>query len=143
MKRQGYGWKRIVTSDLLAWNGNKQMKDMEKKNYKVNQNNIRVKKCCASCIFKNTDENSYTSNVNDKRWCKNKRMTVLKDECCDDWMISQEMDMAGGGDPGQVKKADFIHWFGVEWPKLQAKGWTAQKAREHWEHEHGTSVYMK
>jgi hypothetical protein len=70
-------------------------------------------------------------------------MTVLKDECCGDWIISQEMDMAGGGEPGRVKKADFIHWFGVEWPKLQAKGWNVDLVKASWERENKTSVYVK
>ena len=114
------------------------MTDMKKEDYKVNQNKLRVKKCCASCIFKDKDGTS----SDNKRWCKSKRMTVLKDECCGDWMISQEMDMAGGGEPGRVKKADFIHWFGVEWPKLQAKGWNVDSVKISWENENKTSVYM-
>ena len=50
--------------------------------------------------------------------------------------------MAGGGEPGRVKKADFIHWFGVEWPKLQANGWNVDSAKMSWEKENKTSVYM-
>lgn len=114
---------------------------MEKKEFKLNQNKLRVKKCCASCIFKEM-EKCLTQSINDRRWCKKKRMTVLKDECCGDWMISQDIDMAGGGEPGRIKKADFIHWFGVEWPKLQAKGWNVDSVKMSWENENKTSVYM-
>lgn len=114
---------------------------MENMEYKLNQKKLRVKKCCASCIYKDAD-NGITSSVNDKRWCKNKCITVMKDECCEDWMISQEMDMAGGGEVGRVKKAEYIQWFGEAWPKLQALGWDAESMKNHWEAQNGVSVYI-
>ena len=129
-----------MTSGHLVMNG-KSRKKMEKKNYKLNQNKLRVKKCCASCMHKDLEGN-LTDCVNHIRWCSKNRMTVLNDECCEDWKINREIDMAGGGEPGRVKKAEYITWFGATWPKLQALGWTAQQARDQWEIDNGTSVYM-
>lgn len=68
----------------------KKKKDMEK-DYVLNQKGLRIFKRCASCIHKDTSKSSN----NDNRWCKAKQMTVLKSDCCERWMISNEMDNAG------------------------------------------------
>ena len=112
---------------------------MEKFLFLLNQNKLRIKKCCASCIFK-TDS---TKPVTDRRrWCKTHRMTVMNDDYCNSWHMSEEMEMAGGGEPGQVRKPEYIQYFIGEWTKESAKGKIAKDLRIAWEQKHGSSIYM-
>lgn len=109
------------------------------KNFVLNQNKLRIKKCCASCIFKTDPTKPVTDG---RRWCKTHRMTVINDDYCNSWQISEEMAVAGGGDPGHISKPEYIQYFRSEWTKESTKGKTAQELRLAWERQHGSSSYM-
>ena len=53
-----------------------------------NKNHVRIKKCCASCQF----HEPYDSNGPHRLCTYGRKKVVLKDELCDHWEISEQID---------------------------------------------------
>lgn len=52
-----------------------------------NKNNVRIKKCCASCeLHEPYDENG------PHRWCTEQKKIMDKSDCCGLWVISEKIN---------------------------------------------------
>lgn len=73
----------------------------------LNVNNVRVKKCCASCehclIYQQGNKHA-------DRYCKVKKMFVFNSETCEAWTVNKQMRTFGGGEMGRIKKKEYLKW---------------------------------
>ena len=52
-----------------------------------NKNGVNIKKCCASCIYKEPYDAQ-----GPRRLCTKRDKLVDKSDCCGDWLISEAID---------------------------------------------------
>ena len=69
--------------------------------YKKNNYNIQVKKCCASCAFKEL------TRTNAMRICTRNNIEVSRCYVCEKWKMSKGLMMAGNPE-GRVKKQEYL-----------------------------------
>ena len=75
-----------------------------KENFLLNPNNVRIKKCCASCAHKEIGKSE------DQRICMHGEGEVPKDYLCSDWELSENCKKLKMEQRGAVKKPHYIAW---------------------------------
>ena len=108
-----------------------------------NRNGIEIKKCCASCRFRQISSEK-------GRFCKKHQKKVKAGWLCEEWGINPNLEHAGDSG-GQVKCAKYLDYYRKHWLKQQedlvAKRITAddfasvEDIRKDYEQEHG-SIYI-
>ncbi len=76
---------------------------MDNEEFFVNNNGLRMRRCCASCIHKD-----YTESVN-YRTCKIHKVDVVPSEVCESYETDPKY-MDEGGSLGQVRTKHFIDY---------------------------------
>ena len=71
--------------------------------FQKNRNGIRVRKCCASCMFADHDRKFL-------RICKMGEGIVDGQYLCDRYIMKASFYDFGGGDPGHVRKLEWIQY---------------------------------
>ena len=66
-----------------------------------NSHGIEVKKCCASCRFKDL------TRLMTARFCTEHNKRVKPRECCYEWAVSEQLEAAGSG-RGKVKRKAYL-----------------------------------
>ena len=114
----------------------------EKPKYVLNQQGLRVRKCCASCMHK-------TETTSDKyRECLKHGIIVSPGDVCNDWMMSKPLRMAMKSE-GRIKRIDYLMFVlnvrQSEWEAhdqgLDVTPVSAEQLRTEFEQEHG-SIYI-
>jgi hypothetical protein len=76
--------------------------------YYINENGVRIKKCCASCQFA-----ACTSNI-DARLCQQGEGNVSPKFVCYSWQIKDEYsDISLRGD-GRIRTQQYIQWLSAQ-----------------------------
>ena len=70
--------------------------------YTKNAYGLRVKKCCASCAFK--DETRLIK----KRMCAKYDLEVCPCDCCKAWKMNEQLVRAGRGEKAEVKRYEYL-----------------------------------
>ena len=68
-----------------------------------NSHGIEIKKCCASCRFKDL------TRLMTARFCTQHHKSVKPKGCCKQWAISEQLEAAGRGG-GQVKRRAYLRY---------------------------------
>ena len=68
-----------------------------------NSHEIEVKKCCASCRYKDL------TRLMTARFCTQHSKSVKPKCCCKQWAISDQLEAAGRGG-GQVKRREYLRY---------------------------------
>ena len=68
-----------------------------------NSHGIEVKKCCASCRYKDL------TRLMTARFCTKHHKGVKPKCCCEQWAISDQLEAAGRGG-GQVKRREYLRY---------------------------------
>lgn len=76
--------------------------------YVYNPQNVRIKKCCASCAHKALGKGD------DQRICMKGEGEVPKNYLCADWEISENCTKIKLENRGKVKKPHYIAWAKAE-----------------------------
>lgn len=76
---------------------------MEKEEFFINNNGMRMRRCCASCEHK-----GYTMNENYRK-CKIHDIDVIPSDVCDSYSVNPKC-MDEGGNFGTVRKKHFIDY---------------------------------
>ena len=76
---------------------------MEQEDFFVNNNGLRIRRCCASCIHKD-----YTENENYRK-CKIHKVDVVPSEVCEEYEPHPKC-IDEGGSRGVVRKKHFIDY---------------------------------
>ena len=71
--------------------------------YRRNSHGIEVKKCCASCRFKDL------TRLMTARFCTEHHRSVKPNGCCKQWAMSEQMEAAGRGG-GKVKCRAYLRY---------------------------------
>lgn len=87
------------TELLFKYFENKMNKHQETSMMVPNRFGIMVKKCCASCQHKCLNDMA-------QRSCKLKKKWVSKGQVCDDWQMSEQLDMLGNA-RGRVQRREY------------------------------------
>ncbi len=96
---------------------------MERKRFVRNRFGIRIKRCCASCAFKD-----FTRAVTERR-CKEHAKNVKPCEVCECWKMSSLLQSVQFSD-GQVKRREYqLYFLKVRSEELE-KGVKKQKSIE-------------
>ena len=108
-----------------------------------NSHGIEVKKCCASCRYKDL------TRLMTARFCTEHNKRVKPRECCYEWAISDQLEAAGRGG-GQVKRREYLRYLlevrsdesladqlGIRTPHK-----TIDQIRQEFEKNHG-SIYIE
>ena len=77
---------------------------MEKGNFTTNNCGIRVKKCCASCVYKEQSRSFRW------RYCRILKSTVNHRGVCDRWAMSKVLSNLGSHQ-GRVKSKEYLDFF--------------------------------
>ena len=111
---------------------------MRKKNFKMNDFDLKIKMCCASCTHKQLGRLMKT------RKCTKRRSKFTPHFVCKDWQMSKAMRMMGCA-TGQVKRIEYLRFVldirceeaekGVKVPR------SVESIRAEFEQEHG-SIYI-
>lgn len=113
----------------------------------LNKNGVKIKKCCASCEYKDYDKGG-------NRLCMRGNGHVLKDKVCPLWHISEKSNNINiDKDKGRVKRMEWLQFFilyvdkaakAAEAAGMKFKGVGEEKKEElkrFWESVHG-NVYL-
>lgn len=68
-----------------------------------NKNGIEIKECCASCMHKDL------TRLMSSRFCLQHHKKVKPRECCSQWEMSEQMQVAGSAG-GKVKKKAYLKY---------------------------------
>ena len=72
-----------------------------------NRNGIEIKKCCASCRFRQISSEK-------GRFCKKHKKTVKAGWLCKDWEMNPDLEHAGDSG-GQVKCTKYLDYYRKRW----------------------------
>ena len=105
-----------------------------------NRNGIEIKKCCASCRFRQISSEK-------GRFCIKHQKKVKAGWLCEDWKMSPNLEHAGDAG-GQVKCAKYLDYYRKRWVgqreaviagKMKPEDMlTAEQIRKEFEQEHGS-----
>ena len=108
-----------------------------------NRNGIEIKKCCASCRFRQI-------NSEKGRFCKKHQKKVKAGWLCEDWEISKGLQGAGDSG-GRIKSWKYLTYYRERWTEqresYQAGGLriesllTTEQIRKEYEEQFG-SIYI-
>lgn len=102
--------------------------------YVKNSHGALIKKCCASCIH-HEPENEF------RRKCNAGEGSVKPTSCCADWHMMPKLDNAGLGD-GRIKRREYLKYvYNYIQPPPPAKQTSIREIRQEFEAEHG-SIYL-
>ncbi len=113
-----------------------------KKEYIRNAHGIAIKKCCASCRYKDL------SKAHSTRFCTRRRKDVKAHNLCRHWEMSKQVQMAGWSE-GRVKRKEYLRYLLAECEDrrlathlgLQVEAKSIDEIRVKFEQEQG-SIYI-
>lgn len=73
---------------------------MKKTKFTLNDFGVRIKKCCASCVWEDA------TRLQTKRRCTKLKKDVCPSDCCPKWAMSQQM-MEVRKSVGQIKRREY------------------------------------